>query len=66
MSTRRQQQGELIAQAKGSIKSLNDKTYLVHSQSGNGSYIVQLTESGFVCSCPDHVYRVSNVNTFMR
>lgn len=53
----RKQQGELIAQAKGSIKRIDDKNYVVTSQSGNGSYNIQLTELGFVCSCPDHTYR---------
>ena len=57
MSIHRQQQGELIAQAKGPIKRLDDKSYVVHSQSGNGSYNVQLTEFGFDCSCPDYAYR---------
>jgi hypothetical protein len=47
----RREQGELIAQTKGSIKILDDRNYVVNSQSGNGFYNVQLTESGFVCSC---------------
>jgi putative transposase len=53
----RRQQGQLIAQAKGSIKRLDDKRYIVNSQSGSGSYNIHITELGFVCSCPDHVYR---------
>jgi transposase-like protein len=53
----RQQQGELIAQTKGSVKRINDVNYIVASQSGNTSYNIQLTELGFVCSCPDHIYR---------
>src|ERR687887_160867 len=55
--TDRQQQGQLIAQAKGAIKRLDDKNYVVASQSNNGSYNIQVNELGFVCSCPDHVYR---------
>jgi len=51
------QQGQLIAQAEGSVKRLDDKNYVVTSQSGNDSYNVQLTELGFICSCADHVYR---------
>jgi hypothetical protein len=31
----------------------------------NGSYNIQLNRLGFICSCSDHVYRVSNVNTFI-
>jgi putative transposase len=57
MILRREQQGELIAQAKESIKKLGDKSYVVNSQSGNGSYNVQLTQLGFMCSCPDSTYR---------
>jgi hypothetical protein len=57
MSVHRQQEGELKALAKGSIKILDDGNYIVNSQSGNGSYNVQLTTLGFVCSCPDHIYR---------
>ena len=53
----RKRQGELIAQAKGSIKRLDERNYIVNSQSGDGLYTIQLTELGFVCSCADHVYR---------
>ena len=45
MSVRRQQ-GEIIAQVKGSIRRLDDTNYVVNSQSGNGSYNIQLTELG--------------------
>lgn len=53
----RQQQGELIAQIKGAIKRIDDANYIVSSQSSNGSYNVHLTELGWNCSCPDHIYR---------
>jgi hypothetical protein len=54
----RKQQGQLIARVKGSIKRLDDRNYVVNSQSGNGSYYnIQLTELGFVCSCADYMYR---------
>ncbi len=53
----RKQQGELIAQAQGSIERLDDKTYLVTSQSRNTRYRVRLIESDLVCSCPDYNYR---------
>ena len=48
MSLRGQQLGELIAQAKGSIKRLDYKSYVVNSQSGNGSYNIELTESASI------------------
>lgn len=41
MSIRRQQ-SELIAQTNGSVKKLDDRNYIVSSQSSNGSYNVQL------------------------
>jgi transposase-like protein len=53
----RKQQGQLIAQTKGSVKRIDSINYIVGSQSGNGSYNIQLTKLGFVCSCPDHIYR---------
>jgi len=53
----RQQQGQLIAQIKGSIERLDDRHYIVNSQSSNGFYHIQLNELGWVCSCPDHMYR---------
>jgi hypothetical protein len=34
-------------------------------QSGNGSYIIQLPELGFIYFCVDHLYRGVHVNTFM-
>jgi len=49
-----------IAFQKGGITRINENTYHVKSQSGNGSsYIVLLsTASGrWKCTCPDHTYR---------
>lgn len=57
MSNMRQQQGELIAKATGAIKRINELTYSVLSQSGNGDYEVHSTDIGWVCSCPDHKFR---------
>lgn len=47
----------MIAQIKNAIKRINDVKYIVNSQSGNGSYTVNLNTIGFICSCPDHQYR---------
>lgn len=33
------------------------KQYTVRSQSGNGVYELMSTEQGWLCSCPDHMYR---------
>jgi transposase-like protein len=42
---------------KGAISRLDEHTYQVRSQSGNGSYVVISTEFGWKCSCADHQYR---------
>ena len=44
--------------AKGdSITQIDESTFLVPSQSGNGTYRVARVESGWACTCPDHTYR---------
>lgn len=46
-----------IAFQKGAIMKLDENTYQVRSQSGNGSYVVVSSPSGLKCACPDHQYR---------
>jgi transposase-like protein len=41
----------------GAVKQLDNTTYQVRSQSGNGYYIVVATPNGKKCNCPDHIYR---------
>jgi transposase len=41
----------------GHVKKVNDHSFKVKSQSGNGFYEVKATESGMTCDCPDFVYR---------
>lgn len=53
----REQRGLAIANIKGQIKRLGEHAYRVLSQSGGGAYDVLKTESGWMCSCPDHTYR---------
>ena len=53
----RQEQGRIIAKMDNSVKRINDISYTITSQSGNGSYDVHSTEIGWVCSCPDHICR---------
>jgi len=53
----RQMRGQAILELGDQIKLLDDHSYTVKSQSGNGDYHVRSTESGWICSCPDHVYR---------
>jgi hypothetical protein len=53
----RQQQGQILAKIDGSVKRINDSSYIVNSQSSNGLCHIRLTELGRNCSCPDHLYR---------
>jgi len=46
-----------IAELGDQIKRIGAHAYKVSSQSGNGDYEVLMTEEGWMCSCPDHVYR---------
>jgi len=57
LTTTRQQRGEAIAQLEGQIKRIDANTYEVLSQSGNGIYEVLKSSIGWMCQCPDHVYR---------
>lgn len=53
----RQQKGHTIAQVNGSIARIDEYNYKVKSQSGDDVYEVIASELGWLCSCPDHVYR---------
>ncbi len=53
----RQERGQAIANLPNQIQRISQDNYQVKSQSGNGEYTVSLKEFGWVCSCPDHVYR---------
>ncbi len=52
----RELRGKEIAD-KGNVKKVNDNSFRVKSQSGNGSYEVKSTKDGMTCTCPDFVYR---------
>jgi transposase-like protein len=41
----------------GQVKRLGEDSYLVASQSGNGTYHVSRIEAKWVCECPDHKMR---------
>jgi len=44
--------------AKGDkITQLDENTFTVPSQNGNGLYHVAKLDSGWVCTCPDRTYR---------
>jgi hypothetical protein len=44
----------LKAQTSGTISMINDSNYIVNSTSGNNTYTVIATQSGWVCSYPDY------------
>jgi len=53
----RELRGQTIAKLEGQIIRLDEHAYQVKSQSGNGEYEVLSTEIGWVCSCPDSIFR---------
>jgi transposase-like protein len=57
-TTTRQERGQAIATAeKNQITRIDSTTYKVLSQSGNGEYVVCLSENEWRCECPDHHFR---------
>jgi putative transposase len=57
MDISRLEQVQLIAQIKDEIKRIDEFTYVVKSQSNDGSYNIHSTELGWKCDCPDHTHR---------
>jgi putative transposase len=55
----RKLKGQTLAKIEGCVKRIDELTYFVKSQSGNGvEYKVISSETGeWVCSCPDTTYR---------
>jgi transposase-like protein len=53
----RELRGLEIAKAKEQISRIDYATYRVLSQSGNGEYVVCLSEDEWRCECPDHRFR---------
>ncbi|MDQ1280082.1 MAG: putative transposase [Thermoproteota archaeon] len=53
----REQKGQEIAKLDGQIQRIDDSFYTVKSQSGHGVYEVLSTEHGWICGCPDFIYR---------
>jgi putative transposase len=57
MINQRLQRGQEIAKAN-QIRRIDPNTYIVKSQSNsNNEYNVLSTELGWICSCPDHMFR---------
>jgi transposase-like protein len=57
MANQREQKGLDIAKMPSQVKRIDTSTYEVFSQSSDGKYEVLNTSLGWMCSCPDHVYR---------
>lgn len=57
MACSREEKGKAIANQGDQVKKVNDHSFKVKSQSGNGFYEVKSSESGMACDCPDFVYR---------
>ena len=53
----RELRGKAIVRLDGQISRLGVGRYQVKSQSSNGEYHVHFTDTGWTCSCPDHIYR---------
>lgn len=59
MLSGREVRGRAIAELEGQVKRIDDNTYKVKSQSGKGEYTLIQTELGWVCECPDSLFRGS-------
>jgi transposase-like protein len=53
----RETKGFAIASDGNQIQRVDDQTYHVNSQNGNGAYSVLKDGSEWKCSCPDHTHR---------
>lgn len=53
----RELRGLEIANKNRQIRRIDDLSYEVLSQSGNGSYLVSQIEDGWICDCPDYRFR---------
>lgn len=51
------ERGMAILAIANQIEKVDDQTYIVNSQSGNGKYTVTRNYSEWHCSCPDHQLR---------
>jgi len=50
----REEEGKRIAQISGAVMMINKSNYRVRSTSGDNTYTVTPTQSGWICSCPDY------------
>ena len=50
----REELGKLITKTSGAISMIDDSHYIVRSTSGDNTYTITATQSGWVCSCLDY------------
>ncbi len=54
----REEKGRQIAETANSVMRVGERFFKVTSQAGNGMYDVSQKENGgWICNCPDHIYR---------
>jgi len=53
----RQERGRAIAKAEGAVKRIDAYNYQVESQTGHGTYSLIAFKLGWLCSCPDFIFR---------
>ena len=53
----RETRGKEISVMEGAVSRINETDYTVKSQSGNGFYSICKTLTGWICSCPDFMFR---------
>jgi len=57
LTTTREERGEAIARLEGQVKRIDENSYIVKSQSGNGEYAITRINEEWVCECPDNKFR---------
>ena len=57
LTTSREERGQAIAQERGQVVRIDDRTYRVKSQTHHGWYKVCRVGEEWVCECADNVYR---------
>ncbi len=57
VETFRETRGLEIYNKGNQINRINDSSYKVNSQNGNGEYLVSQLDDEWVCNCPDHRFR---------
>lgn len=57
LTTTRQERGKAIAKLSNQTRRVDELTYTVKSQSGNGEYCVAKVCGEWLCECPDNKYR---------